>query len=126
MKISIVIGLPASGKTTFVGNLKGLLIDDPKSVNSILGHNSDLVIASPHFCNLKSYNKLIELLNKEYDNPKIINYCFDNDPKQSRINDIKRDRKLKSLALIKQLSTQYDINNYDNPVLLNTYNPMRK
>ena len=109
MTIIIVIGLPGSGKTTYVNSIynkndeytddfisnffNGVLINRIKEMNN----NDDIYINDPRLCNKSIFDKYIKIIEKEKQKEnKIKLVLFKND----------RNRSLNFLSNI------YDINNY--------------
>lgn len=108
MKITLVIGLPASGKTTYAKTLGGFLVDDPKSIKELPDFVDHLVITDPNFCMDSVLNEALLKLYEKYDahNVKIERIYFENDPIQCYKNAIARDSKMVS-KYIKLLSLTY-------------------
>lgn len=85
----LIIGLPASGKTTLAQKIakekEYFLIDDPMDLNSYEKHMKDnIVICDPLFCREKTL-KRAEILLKTY-NYVIEKIYFENDPQQCIAN----------------------------------------
>lgn len=127
-KITLLIGLPGSGKTTlgnfFIENYKGagkaLFIDDigiktndAKSYLSNLDKEIEwLIISDVYFCKKEVLTQAKELLNSLYPNIEIEVLFFENSPEKCLYNIKKRvekgdDRKVE--GLVKSLSKDYDI-----------------
>ena len=113
-KIILVIGLPASGKTTwskkYAHENNFILIDDPKSFeNDILPYlkqDKNLIITDPHLCNKKVLDKAIEKILSIKDCI-IEKVFFENDKDKALKNALTRkDKKVESF--IKELSKIYD------------------
>jgi len=106
MTIIIVIGLPGSGKTTYVNSIynkndeytddfisnvfKGVLINRIKEMNK----NDDIYINDPRLCNKSIFDRYIKIIEEEKHKIKLI--LFKNNRNKSS----------------KFLSNVYDINNY--------------
>ena len=121
--IIIIIGLPASGKTTYFQNNKELFKDyifhddfisnffNGELLNDInSGHN--VCICDPRLCNITYYNKYINIIkeNDNYNN-KIKLLLFSNNKEKCLINAKSRNKKVDKT--IESLSQIYDINNYN-------------
>lgn len=85
MKIILIVGLPASGKT-FLGrklaleqNLK--LIDDPTYLSEIVSHENGLVICDPKLCRQIDRNCAKDFLKSKFPNAEIEWIFFENDYK---------------------------------------------
>lgn len=112
MKAIIIVGLPASGKTTLANNLIKdncfMLFDDVSvseklfsDMNDHIKSQKDLVITDPYIC-LKNVQDVLKNKLIGYDIEWIY---FENDPNQCLINASFRDKKVD--GLIKNLSKQY-------------------
>ena len=66
MRITLIIGLPASGKTTYAKTLGGFLVDDPQSINELPLECDHLVITDPNFCIQQNLDRSIIILKKKY------------------------------------------------------------
>lgn len=111
MRITLIIGLPASGKTTYAKTLGGFLVDDPKSINELPAECDHLIITDPNFCIQYNLDRAIAILKKKYGETIIIDRIyFENDPIQCYKNSIKRTDKPVT-ASIKQLSLVYNPDN---------------
>ena len=107
MQITLIIGLPASGKTTYAKTLGGFLVDDPQSVTELPLHCEHLVITDPNFCIEYNLNSAITILRKKYGESVVIDRIyFENDPIQCYKNAVKRLDKPVT-ASIKALSLLY-------------------
>jgi len=111
MRITLIIGLPASGKTTYAKTLGGFLLDDPQSVNELPLECDHLVITDPNFCISTNLDKAISILKKKYGESTVIDRIyFENDPIQCYKNAVKRIDKPVTSS-IKALSSVYIPNN---------------
>lgn len=96
MKIIFVIGLPASGKTTFVYNTKlnsDLFVDDPTDIRQVFevcdkarNKNVNVYIADPKFCVCNILRSAIETLKDKYSDADLEFVYFDNNPQQCVVN----------------------------------------
>ena len=66
MKITLIIGLPASGKTEFAKKLDGFILDDPKSLNDFPKYVNHLIITDPNFCDNSILKSAISILLEKY------------------------------------------------------------
>ena len=113
--ILIIVGLPASGKTTLANkinkdnNFKYRIIDDPKNfMKDVYPYiNEDLIITDPALCIESNRDKAVSMI-KKYTNAKIDWIFFENNPKQCLINAKNRENK-KVDSLINLLSKEYII-----------------
>lgn len=111
----MIIGLPASGKTTLANiinkdnDFKYRIIDDPKNfMKDIYPYiNEDLIITDPTLCIESNRDKAVSMI-KKYTNAKIEWIFFENNPKQCLINAKNRENK-KVDSLISLLSKEYVI-----------------
>lgn len=107
MQITLIIGLPASGKTTYAKTLGGFLVDDPQSINELPKECEHLVITDPNFCIENNLNRAIAILKKTYGESIVIDRIyFENDPIQCYKNAVKRIDKPVTSS-IKALSSVY-------------------
>lgn len=103
--ITIIIGLPGSGKSELAKTLPGILYDDPKTPEELeaikLWHSQgfDIVITDPHLC-LPEVEKRARL-----HFPDATYIYFQNDPVQCIINA--RGREGKEVEQFIKLLTQY-------------------
>ncbi len=94
-KSILIVGLPASGKTTYAKNhLKEYyLIDDPKDFNKDITPYLDrnVVITDPYFCDGKILKKAEAML---FDNGMIVEKIyFENNPEKALKNSLCRESK---------------------------------
>lgn len=108
MKITLIIGLPGSGKSFYAKQNYENVVDDPISNEQLEGWVEDFCIAHPQFCNKFSLTSLEKFLKIEYPNCLIKKIYFENNKHQCSINASKRLNK-KVINYIKQLSKQYKI-----------------
>jgi GTPase SAR1 family protein len=122
-KIIIIVGLPGSGKTTFLnsefGNHDNLIIFDdykasavlncsdftysknyPELINQICSAEKDIVISDISFCNFESFiqsKEIIEWWIEQSNNNYIIRIIiFENDPEKC-IENVKKDTKKRNV-----------------------------
>ena len=134
MKIIFVIGLPASGKTTFVCNTKhslDLFVDDPTDINRVFeicnkaaAENVNVYIADPKFCVCNILRSAVEALSDKYSDADIEFVYFDNNPQQCAVNAKNRmhaqpEKKVENF--IWQLSAQYKPNSVYEGKLIPVY-----
>jgi tRNA uridine 5-carbamoylmethylation protein Kti12 len=123
MKLIIVIGLPASGKTTYYNeNLKNshLFYDDFVSnifdgelIESIKKGNQDICIADPRLCNPSIFTRIMKVIEEYIDISNINLILFENDKTKCFINSKKRNNKNVDKT-IEFLSNIYHYDNYKN------------
>lgn len=107
MLITLIIGLPSSGKTTFAKKLNGFLVDDPQSVKELPDMCDHLIITDPNFCVKNVLDNAIKYLREKY-HANIEKIYFENNPQQC-LKNCKKEKPVESY--IKYLSTQYVIDN---------------
>jgi hypothetical protein len=114
MNITLLVGLPASGKTWLGHKLTkdiGLFIDDPKDLKWInnISNEEHLVIADSHFCKPKVIEKCIEVLETKLGKIEYEIIYFENDPVSCKVNVEYRNDKRKVNEFIDLLSKVYII-----------------
>lgn len=95
MKITLIVGLPGSGKTYLAKSLKdnkSMLIDDIKHADQLIDKGLDLIITDPYFCYSETRDKCIEVLNSKFNNPEIIWIYFENNLEKA-LNNIKHRKR---------------------------------
>lgn len=117
MRITLICGLPASGKTTYGQELARKLadtttvafIDDPDTLQNLpeINQVDVLIISDPFFCLERTRNKSIEILTEKY-NCEMTWIFFENDPIRCHINSKRREEK-KCHGFIDYLSNLYTI-----------------
>ena len=127
MKITLLIGLPGSGKTYLGKQLKGLFIDDASKNKGLLAltylsnavlknrpikfvtEKTDLIIADPMFCTQETLQKAKAKLGAMFPGYEIECIYFENDPEKCLRNvRIRNDGRL-VYGLIRGLSKKYVI-----------------
>ena len=122
MKLIVIIGLPASGKTTYYNeNFKDthLFFDDFISnmvsgelIKSLKKGNQDICIADPRLCNYSIFTKVMKLIEEIIDNKSdILLILFENNKDKCFINAKKRKNKNVEKT-IEFLSNIYNHENY--------------
>lgn len=106
LNITIVVGLPASGKTTLASSIGVQVVDDPACLSDVLGFEEDFIITDPYFCIKGNHNNCVKFLNENY-NCVINTIYFKNDYKQCLKNAKLRPNK-KVEGLIEILSKTYN------------------
>lgn len=116
MKISLIVGLPGSGKTTLCNKMKGLVIDDiSKCTNNIpsylrkIATTDHLIISDVYFCLEKTRKDALKVIEKLFPNSEIEWIFFENSPDKCSRNVKRRDDKRKVDGLIKTLTKVYKI-----------------
>ena len=109
MKITLIIGLPGSGKSYYANTLGGTVIDDPKNLSEISDHKCEhLIITDPNLCSTDTLLCAEAILKSLYNVKDIEKIYFENDPEQCLKNAINRkDKKVDNF--IKQYSKIYKI-----------------
>ena len=109
-KVTILVGLPGSGKTYYGKNLakskpNSILIDDPKALDSIfnaLVSYENVIIADPNLCRPEYRNTAEKILS-----PNITWVFWENNPKKAWENVKNRDERIISESYVKMLSKVY-------------------
>jgi hypothetical protein len=121
MKVEVIVGLPASGKTHLIRGMKKLevykeflVIDDVDELTypllvGALQTRQDLIIADPYLCITNSRKACERIIKKA--KPDYLNWTyFSNDKKQCLINSGRKERKGRKVEnLIEILSKEYVI-----------------
>lgn len=82
MKITLIIGLPGSGKTHYAKTLPGVLVDDPRSPDDFPVTNADLVICDPTLTHPKIKEAALSFLRDRYPEAEVVIHSFTNNPRQ--------------------------------------------
>lgn len=110
MLITLIIGLPASGKTSYAYKMiTDVLIDDPRNLDDVKGYDGveSIVITDPYFCVEETLHKAVQTLGVIYLNTEFEFVYFENNPENCLRNAKNRPQK-KTDNLIKQLSKVYN------------------
>ena len=111
MKITLIIGLPASGKTTFAEERfpDACLVDDPVSLLDLPKPDTveHLVISDPSFCVDRTLAFCEKCLVQTYGEVEIERIYFVNDPEQCRKNAQNRRGKMVD-SYISYLTEKYN------------------
>lgn len=95
MKITLVAGLPGSGKTYLLRALAeqgAMCIDDPRALSELPADPIDwLAIADPNFCRASNREAAEKTLTTRYGSPVFEWLFFENDPETCSGNAIRRD-----------------------------------
>lgn len=109
MKITLIIGLPASGKTTYANTLGGTVIDDPQNLSEVKDNNCEhLIIVDPYFCRPNTVEIAEVILRSMYNVESLEKIYFENDPEQCLKNAKNRENK-KVDIFINRYSETYEI-----------------
>lgn len=110
MKIILIIGLPASGKTTLLKKMNGHVFDDINTLDELPKKlNKDLFIADVNFCITKIRNNAVSVLEKMYPKTDIEYIYFENNPKKCIKNAKERNNQRNVCGLIITYSKVYNI-----------------
>lgn len=104
MRRIVIVGLPASGKTTLGHQLAeetGLPFYDDATQ---LPDHDGFIITHPQFCDPKSLTRVITAITTQWGNPEVL--YFENNPQQAHINAKHRTRRV--AGLIDRLSQLYN------------------
>lgn len=121
MKLIIIIGLPASGKTTYYNNnLKDNFkfyddfisnIFDGNLINDLRKKKDDICITDPRLCNYQTFIRIMKLINEIIDKKDIQLILFENDKNKCLINAMKREKRNVNKS-IEFNSLFYNLENY--------------
>jgi len=121
MKLIIIIGLPASGKTTYYNNnLKDNFkfyddfisnIFDGNLINDLRKNKDDICITDPRLCNYQTFIRIMKLINEIIDKKDIQLILFENDKNKCLINAMKREKRNVNKS-IEFNSLLYNLENY--------------
>lgn len=84
--ITLVIGLPGSGKTYLVNQMTGYVIDDITGIEQLIQTDSDIVISDVNFCDPRVLNACISMLTARYPKHSFSFIYFENAPDKCRKN----------------------------------------
>lgn len=120
----IIIGLPGSGKTSYIKNnkiFKDFIIHDDFISNFFNGElmrdlktNNNICVSDPRLCNIQMFNKYIEIFQEVIkDKSQIKLLLFENDKNKCLFNAKLRNQKNKKVdKTIELLSEIYNLENY--------------
>jgi hypothetical protein len=96
MRISLLVGLPGSGKSSLAKTLGAdVVVDDPMDPREVLGLAcAHLLIVDQSLCDPDSFEAATALLAAEYPNAKLSALFFANDPQQCLRNAARRPDKI--------------------------------
>lgn len=83
--ITLIIGLPGSGKTYLANTMSGYIIDDIKSIDQLI-NTDNIIIADVNFCNDRTLQSAISMLKSRYPSHKMQCIYFENAPDKCRKN----------------------------------------
>jgi hypothetical protein len=109
MKVTMIVGLPASGKTHYAETIANgrKIVDDPQSLSDLEGMDNDFIICDPHLCHVNKFD-VEDRIKKVYPEAVFEWIYFENDPEQCLKNAKNRlDKKVDNF--IKLLAKQYVI-----------------
>ncbi len=119
MQITLIAGLPGSGKTHLAQSLVSYpphrvwLVDDIKDISQLVGVDhmqqiDHLIVTDPHFCRTSTRQSAEDLLGQRYKCP--INWIFfENDPGQCEINVLYRNDGRQVRGMIHAMSKIYTV-----------------
>ena len=125
--LTIVIGLPGSGKT-FFSNTLGIKVFDDFIFNFYSGellndieNNIDVCINDPRLCNYTIFQRYMKIFEKRIDKNNIQLYLFENDPDKCKQNANKNVN-----DFIDNYTKIYNLDNYKsyNTTILTSFYPM--
>lgn len=125
--ITIIIGLPGSGKTYYSQKLSGFILDDFLNgdyINIIKPHlNKNIILIDPRMC-IQSvfdriYNNLIKLSSIQL-------ILYKNDPEQCLKNIVNRDTRKNISETIQKYSKCYDLEYYNKYNVIDIKNVYQK
>lgn len=106
-KITLIVGLPGSGKTHYARNvLQSPVIDDINSIEQ-LPVSGDFAIIDVNFCDANIMRKAKDFLMTKYDNVEFVEIYFENDPEKARANVIRRNDGRNVEGTIKRFTAIY-------------------
>lgn len=112
-KITVLVGLPGSGKSYYIkqnSDSKTIIVDDPKNANELPDKlTSDLIIADCHLCREKTRESLNKILQIRYPKAEINYVFFENNPEQCLKNVKFRNDGRFVEPTIKNYSKEYSI-----------------
>ena len=111
MRITLIVGMPGSGKTYLAYRLddNAIVIDDIRSQNELPPPCEHLVITDVNFCDQTIRDKSVAILNERYGNPHIDFVFFENDAEKCRKNVLYRNDGRNVEGTIRRLAPIYQI-----------------
>jgi len=110
LELTLIIGLPGSGKThlaNYLAKENTIILDDIKSQDQLLETDNDIIITDPNFCKTDVLNNALIILQKKYPKHIIKKIFFEND-RVKCLNNIKyRNDNRKVEKFIELLSRSY-------------------
>ncbi len=126
----IIIGLPASGKTTYFNNnnqnlFKDYIFHDDFISNFFNGelmydikNNKKICICDPRLCNIEVFNKYINIFLEFKDKKEIKLILFENNKNKCLENAKSRNKRVnKTIELLSNIYNLENYNNYETDIL---------
>lgn len=126
MKITFIIGLPGSGKSTFIKQYENdaVIIDDPKKKDIVNIQETEwLIISDPNFCNKQTLNNAKKYLENKFSNLYFEYIYFENDVENCINNINHRNERMNAIYDVIILSKKYVVPN--NEIILPVYKQER-
>lgn len=109
MIITLIIGLPGSGKTWYARNvLGGTIVDDIQDLKDLPNINDDFTIIDVNFCDQRILNQAKHMLRLKYTNVSFQEIYFENNPKKARRNVERRNDGRNVEGTIKRFTAIYN------------------
>lgn len=86
MQITLIIGLPGSGKTYLANQMTGVVIDDITSLDQLPNIVDKLIVTDVNFCDASILEKAEYILYERYEDVKIERIYFENNVTAAREN----------------------------------------
>ena len=85
-QVNIIVGLPGSGKSYYLKDKEGFILDDEKDFLSVPNYDDikhkTMYISHPMLCLEKYQNILVNNIKTKYKDVEINFYCFENKPQR--------------------------------------------